>query len=65
MDGQTPRVGRRLSVLGLRGRIALIVAHFSGKAYLVALPVWVGTLVAAFKFHPISKRRSYPVHETH
>lgn len=33
-----------------RGRIALMVAHCAGMVDLVALPVWIGTLVAYYKF---------------
>lgn len=32
------------------GRIALMVAHCAGMVDLVALPVWVGTLVAHYRF---------------
>lgn len=32
------------------GRIALMVAHCAGMVDLVALPVWVGTLIAQFRF---------------
>ena len=35
-----------------RGRIALMVAHCAGMIDLVALPVWVGTLVARYRFDP-------------
>lgn len=35
-----------------RGRIALIAGHCAGMVDLVALPVWVGTLVAFRKFDP-------------
>ena len=34
------------------GRIALMVAHCAGMVDLVALPVWVGTLISASKFDP-------------
>lgn len=34
------------------GRIALMVAHCAGMVDLVALPVWVGTLISAYKFDP-------------
>ncbi|WP_140635334.1 MFS transporter [Methylibium rhizosphaerae] len=33
-----------------RGRTALMVAHCAGMVDLVALPVWVGTLIAQFRF---------------
>ena len=36
----------------LSGRIALMVAHCAGMLDLVALPVWVGTLIAAYRFDP-------------
>lgn len=35
-----------------RGRFALMVAHCAGMVDLVALPVWVGTLVARYGFDP-------------
>ena len=34
------------------GRIALMVAHCAGMVDLVALPVWVGTLISAYRFDP-------------
>jgi predicted MFS family arabinose efflux permease len=34
------------------GRLALMVAHCAGMVDLVALPVWVGTLISAYKFDP-------------
>jgi MFS family permease len=36
----------------LRGRVALMVAHCAGMVDLVALPVWVGTLMAHYRFDP-------------
>lgn len=36
----------------LRGRIALMVAHCAGMVDLVALPVWVGTLMAHYGLDP-------------
>jgi predicted MFS family arabinose efflux permease len=36
----------------LRGRIALMVAHCAGMVDLVALPVWVGTLISKFGLDP-------------
>jgi len=33
-----------------RGRVALMVGHCAGMVDLVALPVWVGTLVAQYRF---------------
>ncbi|QFZ85058.1 MFS transporter [Variovorax paradoxus] len=35
-----------------RGRIALSVAHCAGMLDMVALPVWVGTLMANYRFDP-------------
>lgn len=35
-----------------RGRTALIVAHCAGMLDMVALPVWVGTLVSRYRFDP-------------
>ena len=35
-----------------RGRIALMVAHCAGMVDLVALPVWVGTLIAQYRLDP-------------
>lgn len=35
-----------------RGRAALLVAHCAGMVDLVALPVWVGTLIAHYRFDP-------------
>ncbi|TWO72914.1 MFS transporter [Caenimonas sedimenti] len=35
-----------------RGRIALMVAHCAGMVDLVALPVWVGVLMAHYRFDP-------------
>jgi predicted MFS family arabinose efflux permease len=34
------------------GRIALMVAHCAGMVDLVALPVWVGTLITVYHFDP-------------
>jgi predicted MFS family arabinose efflux permease len=34
------------------GRIALMVAHCAGMVDLVALPVWVGTLIGHYRFDP-------------
>ncbi len=36
----------------LRGRAALMVAHCAGMVDLVALPVWVGTLIARYRLDP-------------
>lgn len=35
-----------------RGRVALMVAHCAGMVDLVALPVWVGTLIGHYHFDP-------------
>lgn len=35
-----------------RGRLALMVAHCAGMVDLVALPVWVGALMAHYRFDP-------------
>ena len=35
-----------------RGRIGLMVAHCAGMIDLVALPVWVGALIAQYGFSP-------------
>lgn len=35
-----------------RGRVALMVAHCAGMVDLVALPVWVGTLIGPYGFDP-------------
>src|SRR4051794_15039628 len=34
------------------GRIPLMIAHCAGMVDLVALPVWVGTLISDYKFDP-------------
>ena len=34
------------------GRAVLMVAHCAGMVDMVALPVWVGTLISAYKFDP-------------
>ena len=36
----------------LRGRVALMVGHCAGMVDLVALPVWVGTLISVYHFDP-------------
>lgn len=38
--------------LGRRGTIALLVAHCAGMVDLVALPVWVGTLIGSYHLDP-------------
>jgi len=42
----------RASTENWSGRIALMVAHCAGMVDLVALPVWVGALIAEYKFDP-------------
>ena len=39
-----------------RGRIALIVAHCAGMLDVVALPVWVGTLIGRYAFRSAAGR---------
>ncbi len=41
-----------ISIESRRGRVALAVAHCAGMIDLVALPVWVGTLIAQYRFDP-------------
>ena len=36
----------------IAGRGVLMAAHCAGMVDLVALPVWVGTLISAYKFDP-------------
>src|SRR5881628_3846562 len=36
----------------LKGRIVLSIAHVAGMIDLVALPVWVGTLMSRYQFSP-------------
>ncbi|QCP49637.1 MFS transporter [Trinickia violacea] len=38
--------------LGVLGGAALMIAHCAGMVDLVALPVWVGTLIGAYKLDP-------------
>jgi predicted MFS family arabinose efflux permease len=42
----------RASTEGWRGRAALMAAHCAGMIDLVALPVWVGALIAQYGFSP-------------
>jgi predicted MFS family arabinose efflux permease len=37
---------------GLKGNIALMVSHCAGMLDLVALPLWIGVLVATYQFDP-------------
>lgn len=41
-----------ISIESKRGRVALMVAHCAGMVDLVALPVWVGTLISRYGFDP-------------
>lgn len=41
-----------ISIESKRGRMALMVAHCAGMVDLVALPVWVGTLISRYGFDP-------------
>lgn len=41
-----------ISTSSWRGRVALMVAHCAGMVDLVALPVWVGALMAHYRFDP-------------
>ena len=38
--------------LGTFGTVALMIAHCAGMVDLVALPVWVGTLIGAYRLDP-------------
>lgn len=41
-----------ITTQSLRGRVALMVGHCAGMVDLVALPVWVGTLISVYRFDP-------------
>lgn len=41
-----------VTTASLRGRVALMVGHCAGMVDLVALPVWVGTLISFYRFDP-------------
>jgi predicted MFS family arabinose efflux permease len=41
-----------IKIDSLRGRVALMVAHCAGMVDLVALPLWVGTLMGHYRFDP-------------
>ena len=41
-----------ISTNSRRGRAALMAGHCAGMVDLVALPVWVGTLISAYRFDP-------------
>ncbi len=40
------------AVDSIRGRTVLTISHVAGMVDMVALPIWVGTLVAHYKFDP-------------
>jgi predicted MFS family arabinose efflux permease len=42
-----------ITTASLRGRIALMTSHCAGMVDLVALPVWVGALMAVYRFDPL------------
>ncbi|QBQ99478.1 MFS transporter [Paraburkholderia pallida] len=46
------KVGNLPVIESARGIAALMVAHCAGMLDLVALPLWVGTLVAHYRFNP-------------
>ena len=46
------RTSMRTSTESWPGRVALMVAHCAGMVDLVALPVWVGALIAQYHFSP-------------
>jgi predicted MFS family arabinose efflux permease len=41
-----------ITTASIRGRIALMAGHCAGMVDLVALPVWVGTLISVYRFDP-------------
>jgi predicted MFS family arabinose efflux permease len=41
-----------ITTASLRGRIALMASHCAGMVDLVALPVWVGTLISVYRLDP-------------
>ena len=41
-----------ITTASIRGRVALMAAHCAGMVDLVALPVWVGTLISVYRFDP-------------
>lgn len=41
-----------ITTASMRGRIALMAGHCAGMVDLVALPVWVGTLIAVYRLDP-------------
>ncbi len=47
-----PTLSSGIATDSRRGRAALMVAHCAGMVDLVALPVWVGTLIAHYRFDP-------------
>jgi predicted MFS family arabinose efflux permease len=42
----------RTTTISWPGRVALMAGHCAGMVDLVALPVWVGTLIAVYRFDP-------------
>lgn len=50
MTAAAPQEKTLIKTDSTRGRLGLIVAHCAGMLDTVALPVWVGTLVAAYHF---------------
>jgi predicted MFS family arabinose efflux permease len=41
-----------ITTTSVRGRIALMTSHCAGMVDLVALPIWVGTLISVYRFDP-------------
>ena len=41
-----------ITTASLRGRIALMASHCAGMVDLIALPVWVGTLISVYRLDP-------------
>jgi len=41
-----------ITTASIRGRVALMAGHCAGMVDLVALPVWVGTLISVYRFDP-------------
>lgn len=41
-----------ITTVSLRGRIALMASHCAGMVDLIALPVWVGTLISVYRLDP-------------
>ena len=52
-DAQGAQAAHGVSArIGLAGTLALMIAHCAGMVDLVALPVWVGTLIGAYHLDP-------------